>query len=163
MAHVKLQVKVPGQASKRYSAGRFRKGFYLRSLLPDDPFSRLNPGHRFTEIYFQTFDEEGPIYKIFLEEENRLVMIDCSGSWRYIFTAEEIAQGELAYQKNFFYGGQSTSEIMVIECVSTLRKYETADEFLADADQAWTVYEFRRRLAIVRETCLAVNISIVSA
>jgi len=157
--HTKLYISV--SASRRYRAGRFQS-FYLRSLLPQDPFVRMNPRERFTMVYFQTADEN--IYKIAFEGE-QLVLTDGSDSARYLFTPEELKtfvdrdnpQGTLSKWEGFFYGGQITDPVMRIECISTLRDYSANDEWFKGVKPAALADVFERQQVINANKAIVVN------
>lgn len=149
MVHVKQYVSQPDNASKRWLAGELR-GFYLRSLLPDNMFSKMNGPDRYTEVYFMTFDEN--IYKIFYEQEGkRLVMVSGDDSVYCSFSSDEAEEIELKQSFKFLFQSGETEPIAKIQGVATLKLYDAGDSIFEGLHPALLPSEFARQQAIVRK------------
>lgn len=145
MVHLVKYVEInrSNKDSKKQLAREFPK-FYLRSLLPDDMFSKMNGPDRFNEVYFQAFDEN--IYKIFYDQSSgRLIMVSGDNSVCYAFSQEEIRRLELKQMSKMLYQGGEVEPIAKIEAVATLRLHTSDDPQFKEAEPAFLPLEFARQ------------------
>lgn len=139
------------EPERRYRARKY-DCFYLRSLFLKDPYVKMNPRDRFTEIYLQTSDEN--IYKLYFESE-QLILMSGSDSSQYLFTEEEMKsflsesdKGILKLWKQLPYGQEATDYIVAIECVSRVIDYPADDEWFKDAASVSLANLFERQRRI---------------
>jgi len=134
-----LYVEVPGNPQKRYIAADCT-GYYLRSLLPNDKFVKMNQ-FRFTDVYFK--DVSDRIFHIFIDEEGDMMLV--ASFLKYIFTPDEINLNGVYSGKKFYYGDdQKTQEIVQIQCVSTTKEYAATDERFSKAEEGTLSKEFHQ-------------------